>query len=92
MPSILIVDDDADLSAIVARYLESEGFAVERAASAEEAMEKETFDLRLLAENCPVPMPKVLYKRAFSMRSLLFIARSGENVGAGLWVDVFWAP
>ena len=37
MPSILIVDDDADLSAIVARYLESEGFAVERAASAEEA-------------------------------------------------------
>ena len=35
MPSILIVDDDADLSAIVARYLESEGFAVERAASAE---------------------------------------------------------
>ena len=36
MPSILIVDDDADLSAIVARYLESEGFAVERAASAEE--------------------------------------------------------
>ena len=29
-------------------------------------MEKETFDLRLLAENCPVPMPKVLYKRASS--------------------------
>ena len=51
MPSILIVDDDADLSAIVARYLESEGFAVARAASAEEAYDvlaTRAFDLVLL--------------------------------------------
>lgn len=37
MPSILIIDDDADLSAIVGRFLESEGFAVVRAGSAEDA-------------------------------------------------------
>ena len=51
MPSILIVDDDVDLSAIVARYLESEGFAVERAVSAEEAYDvlaTRAFDLVLL--------------------------------------------
>ena len=56
MPSILIVDDDADLSAIVARYLESEGFAVERAASAEEAYDvlaTRAFDLVLLDINLP---------------------------------------
>ena len=56
MPSILIVDDDADLSAIVARYLESEGFAVERAASAEEAYDvlaARAFDLVLLDINLP---------------------------------------
>lgn len=54
--SILIVDDDADLSAIVARYLESEGFAVERAASAEEAYDvlaARAFDLVLLDINLP---------------------------------------
>ena len=56
MPSILIVDDDADLSAIVARYLESEGFAVARAASAEEAYDvlaTRAFDLVLLDINLP---------------------------------------
>ena len=56
MPSILIVDDDADLSAIAARYLESEGFAVERAASAEEAYDllaARPFDLVLLDINLP---------------------------------------
>lgn len=56
MPSILIVDDDADLSAIVARYLESEGFAVEHAASAEEAYDvlaARPFDLVLLDINLP---------------------------------------
>lgn len=56
MPSILIVDDDADLSAIVARYLESEGFAVVRAASAEEAYDvlgARPFDLVLLDINLP---------------------------------------
>ncbi len=56
MPSVLIVDDDADLSAIVARYLESEGFAVVRAASAEEAYDvlgARPFDLVLLDINLP---------------------------------------
>ena len=56
MPSILIVDDDADLSAIVARYLESEGFAAERCASAEEAydtLRARAFDLVLLDINLP---------------------------------------
>lgn len=56
MPGILIVDDDADLSAIVARYLESEGFSVERAASAEEAYDvlvARAFDLVLLDINLP---------------------------------------
>ena len=56
MPSVLIVDDDADLSAIVARYLESEGFAVMRAASAEEAYDvlgARPFDLVLLDINLP---------------------------------------
>lgn len=56
MPSILVVDDDADLSAIVARYLESEGFSVERAASAEEAYDAlgaRAFDLVLLDINLP---------------------------------------
>ncbi len=56
MPSILIVDDDVDLSAIVARYLESEGFAVERAVSAEEAYDvlaTRAFDLVLLDINLP---------------------------------------
>ena len=56
MPRVLVVDDDADLSAIVARYLESEGFAVERAASAEEAydvLREQAFDLVLLDINLP---------------------------------------
>lgn len=56
MPSILIVDDDADLSVIVARYLESEGFAVCRASSAEEAYDvlgARAFDLVLLDINLP---------------------------------------
>ena len=56
MPSILIVDDDADLSAIVARFLESGGFAVERVASAEGAYEvlgARAFDLVLLDVNLP---------------------------------------
>lgn len=53
---ILIVDDDADLSAIVARYLESEGFAVEWVASAEDAydaLSARVFDLVLLDINLP---------------------------------------
>lgn len=56
VPSILIVDDDADLSAIVARFLVSEGFAVEQVASAEQAYEvlsARAFDLVLLDINLP---------------------------------------
>lgn len=56
MSSVLIVDDDADLSAIVGRYLESEGFAVERVASAEAAYDvlgARAFDLVLLDINLP---------------------------------------
>lgn len=56
MPSVLIVDDDTDLSAIVGRYLESEGFAVERVASAEAAYDvlgTRAFDLVLLDINLP---------------------------------------
>lgn len=56
MPSILIIDDDADLSAIVGRFLESEGFAVVRAGSAEDAYEvlrTRSFDLVLLDINLP---------------------------------------
>ncbi|WP_270298382.1 response regulator, partial [Eggerthella sinensis] len=56
MPSILIIDDDADLSAIVGRFLESEGFGIERAGSAEDAYEvlrTRSFDLVLLDINLP---------------------------------------
>lgn len=56
MADILIVDDDADLSAITARFLESEGFAVSCAASAEEAyafLEGNPADLVLLDINLP---------------------------------------
>lgn len=56
MPSILIIDDDADLSAIVGRFLESEGFAVVRVGSAEDAYEvlrTRSFDLVLLDINLP---------------------------------------
>ncbi len=56
MASVLIVDDDADLSAIVARFLESEEFAVERAVCAEDAyalLTSRTFDLVLLDINLP---------------------------------------
>lgn len=56
MQRILIVDDDADLSAIVGRYLENEGFAVERAESASaayDALTSRAFDLVLLDINLP---------------------------------------
>lgn len=56
MADILIVDDDADLSAITARFLESEGFSASCAASAEEAykfLETSTPDLVLLDINLP---------------------------------------
>lgn len=56
MSTILIVDDDRDLSAIVARFLESEGYVVECAKSAEEAyaaLAVQAFVLVLLDINLP---------------------------------------
>ena len=40
MNRILIIDDDAELCALVARFLSSEGFAVERAADAGQGIER----------------------------------------------------
>ncbi|WP_139650551.1 response regulator transcription factor [Raoultibacter phocaeensis] len=56
MARILIVDDDADLSAITARFLESEGYETTRAGSAEEAYDlltRHPVDLVLLDINLP---------------------------------------
>lgn len=53
---LLVIDDDVDLSAIVARYLESEGFVVEctvTAADAYAALTVQAFDLVLLDINLP---------------------------------------
>lgn len=53
---VLIVDDDADLAAIVARYLESEGFVVKGVVTAVEAyaaLTTQAFDLVLLDINLP---------------------------------------
>ncbi|MEG0505793.1 MAG: response regulator, partial [Raoultibacter sp.] len=56
MSTILVVDDDRDLSTIVTRFLESEGYEVASATSAEEAYElltAQTYDLILLDINLP---------------------------------------
>lgn len=56
MAHILIVDDDTDLSAITARFLESEGYTTTQVGCAEDAYEhltRHTADLVLLDINLP---------------------------------------
>lgn len=55
-PSILVVEDDADLLQIMVRYLESEGYSVTGAASAEDAYDslvKRAFSLIVVDINLP---------------------------------------
>lgn len=56
MPRILLVEDDRDLLQITTRYLESEGYDVKSAASAEEAyalLSRQAFTLVVLDINLP---------------------------------------
>lgn len=55
-PNILIVEDDQDLSAIIARFFDSEGFCVKAVGSAEDAYDKlacQGFDVIVLDINLP---------------------------------------
>jgi two-component system phosphate regulon response regulator OmpR len=91
-PHILLVDDDARLSALASRYLSEQGFRVTRAASAEDAREKLSFmdfDLMVLDVMMPgetgLELTAVLRTdRAPSMPILLLTARdTPEDIIAG---------
>lgn len=85
MADILIVDDDADLSAITARFLESEGFAVSCAANAEDAyafLESNPADLVLLDINLPTDDGFALcreLRRASTVPIIFASARTSET-------------
>ncbi len=85
---ILVVEDDADLASIVGRFLESEGFAVRIAPSAEDAydvLSREAFELLVLDVNLPGDDGFALcrtLRRVSGVPVVFASARAGDDVRA----------
>jgi CheY-like chemotaxis protein len=85
--NLLVVDDQADIRGMIVNYLEDEGYAVQEAADAQSALEKNltscSFDLVLSDINMPgmkgFELLKIISQRWPSMKRVLITAYNVED-------------